>query len=328
MNPAAPGCAVAIAHPNVALVKYWGKRAGPGNLPATGSLSITLGGLSTRTRVCFDPALARDQVTVNGERDARVTDRVAACLDLLRHRAGVTYGALVESHNDFPTGAGLASSASGFAALVTAGAGALGLDIPAAELAGLARSGSGSAARSMYGGFVVLTNQGDTTACETVAAPADWPLCVVVAITTTGPKTVGSTDGMVASDRTSPYFRAWTDSHAADLVVALEALRRRDLARLGEVTEHNCLKMHAVMMTTRPPLLYWSAATLACIHRVRALREGGVPVYFTVDAGPQVKAICPPEAAARVAQELAQVPGVIRTLCSTPGEGAHLIGSD
>jgi diphosphomevalonate decarboxylase len=319
--------AVAVAHPNVALIKYWGKRARAGNLPATGSLSLVLGGLATETCVHFDPALPRDRVVLDGNEDPETTSRVSACLDLLRREAGVASFAAVTSHNDFPTGAGLASSASGFAALVTAGAGALGLHLNPQRLAEIARLGSGSAPRSLLGGVVLLTNRGETTVCEQLAAPADWPLDIVIAVTTAGPKVTSSREGMVLSEQTSPYYDAWVSTHASDLAAGLAAVRGRDFAALAELAEHNCLKMHAVMMTTRPPLLYWTPGTLACLHRIQALRRSGVPVFFTVDAGPQVKAVCLPTVAEAVAAELGAVPGVLQILRSPLGEGARLRAS-
>lgn len=319
--------AVAVAHPNVALIKYWGKRARAGNLPATGSLSLVLGGLATETSVRFDPGLSRDRVLLDGREDAETSARVSACLDELRREAGVSTRAAVESSNDFPTGAGLASSASGFAALVMAGAGALGLQLREQRLAEIARLGSGSAPRSLLGGVVLLTNRDATTVCEQVAAPADWPLEIVVAVTTAGPKETSSRIGMALSEETSPFYDAWVQTHGVDLAAGLSAVRARDFTALAELAEHNCLKMHAVMLTTRPPLIYWTPATLACLHRVQELRRAGVPVFFTVDAGPQVKAVCLPQAANDVAAALAGIPGVLRILRSPLGEGARLRGS-
>lgn len=316
--------ATAIAHPNVALIKYWGKRGGAGNLPATGSLSLVLGGLATVTSVRFEAGRRGDQVWLDGREDPDTAIRVTACLDALRAEAGVSDGALVESRNDFPTGAGLASSASGFAALLTAGAGALGLALSPERLAELARQGSGSAPRSLLGGIVVLKNAGETTTCRQVARPADWPLTVVVAVTTLVPKAMGSREGMRLSEQTSPYYESWVRTHPADLEAALSAVHARDFATLARLSEHNCLKMHAVMMATQPPLLYWSPATLACLHRIHALRAEGVPVFFTVDAGPQVKAVCLPEAVSRVSDALAAVPGVIRVIPCPLGEAARL----
>lgn len=318
--------ATAIAHPNIALIKYWGKRDAAHNLPAVGSLSITLDALRARTNVVVDPQAGADSVLLNGREDPVTAGRVTAVLDLLRRRSGIASAMRVVSENDFPTGAGLASSAAGFAALVTAAAAALGIGADAAELTEAARIGSGSAPRSLFGGFVLLRNGADGgVSCEPVLAPEDWPLSVIIAITTAGPKEISSRDGMTSSRETSPYYGEWLRSHDADLDAGLECVSQRDFVRLAELAEHNCLKMHAVMMTTRPPLLYWTPATLACLQAVRELRRTGTPVFFTIDAGPQVKAVCEPAASAKVAAALAAVPGVTRIIESGLGHGARLI---
>ena len=316
--------AVAIAHPNVALIKYWGKRATAGNLPATGSLSLVLGGLTTETLVRFEAGRQGDSVLLDGREEAETSARVSACLDLLRREAGVQDGAVVESRNDFPTGAGLASSASGFAALVVAAARALDLRLPATRLAEIARTGSGSAPRSLSGGIVLLKNQAATTVCTQLMAPADWPLEIVVAVTATGQKAISSRQGMALSEQTSPYYPAWVETHAGDLETGIAAVAKRDFPALADLAEHNCLKMHAVMLSTRPPLIYWTPATLACLQRVRELRAAGVPVFFTIDAGPQLKAVCLPEAASDVAAALAAIDGVRNVLRSPLGAGARL----
>ena len=321
--------ATAQAQPNIALVKYWGKREPALNLPAVPSLSVTLDSLWTRTRVAFDPDLAEDRFTLNDEAQAGELQKVTACLDLLRERAGVDCRARVESRNNFPTGAGLASSASGFAALVRAADRALELDLPAAELSALARRGSGSAARSIFGGFVEMQtgseSDGEAVACPLLAA-ADWPLEVVVAITSTDVKPVGSTEGMQLTAATSPYYEAWVAAAAQDIDVARRAVLERDFDALAAVSEHSCLKMHGLMLTAQPGLIYWNGATVECMHRVRELRADGVPVFFTIDAGPQLKALCQPEAAAMVAAALERLPSVRKVLTSRLGEGAQIIG--
>jgi len=318
--------ATAIAHPNIALIKYWGKRDDAQNLPAVGSLSITLGAMQSRTTVQFDPALRADRVVLNGREDAVATRRATRCLDRLRARAGLAEHALVESANDFVTGAGLASSASGFAALVTAGEAALGLRLSAAERADIARLGSGSAPRSLHGGFAILRNlDAGGVSCEPCLEATAWPLRVVIAVTSLAAKDVDSRDGMNRSRDTSPYYAEWVHSHAADLDAGEDCVRRRDFTALAELAEHSCLKMHAVMMATRPPLIYWTPATLACLQAVRELRGQGLAVFFTIDAGPQVKAVCTAEAAPQVARVLAAVPGVARIIESGLGPGAHLV---
>lgn len=313
------------ARSNIALVKYWGKADAALNIPAVGSISITLDKLWTDTSVRFDPALARDRLVLGGEERADRLDRVSRCLDLVRAKAGIALKAEVTSSNNFPTGAGLASSASGFAALVGAAAAALGMDWPARELSLLARRGSGSAARSIFGGFVDMHRgsnaDGSDSYAEPLADAASWPLTVIVAITERGEKAVGSGEGMTRSADSSPYYRAWIDSHAADMAVARRAIRARDFAALAEVAEASCLKMHAAAMSTTPPLIYWNGATLECLQRIGELKAKGLGLFFTIDAGPQVKAVCLPEAAGEVGRELSKLPGVKDVIVTGLGPG-------
>lgn len=322
--------ASARAGANIALVKYWGKRDAGLNLPAAGSISITLGGLETQTAVCPDSELDRDCFELDGVEQPPA--RVGDVLDRLRALAGVSVRCRVRSTNNFPTGAGLASSASGFAALVTAAAAALGLDLSARKRSELARLGSGSAARSIFGGFVEMDSGQLTDGSDAVAHPLldahDWPLDVVVAITDPAPKAVGSRDGMNHTMETSPYYPTWVDRVAGDLEVARKAIRQRDFEALAEVAEHSALKMHASMLAARPGLIYWHPGTVACLHAVRAMRAEGRGVFFTVDAGPQVKAVCLPGEAAQVARVLGSQSGVREVLISALGPGACLIGSD
>lgn len=322
--------AVAQAQPNIALVKYWGKRDAVLNLPAVGSLSVTLDSLWTRTRVQFDPALSDDEFSLNGAANAAQRARVSACLDLLRARAGVRWAARVDSHNNFPTGAGLASSASGFAALVVAASRALNLELAGRDLSIIARQGSGSAARSIFGGFVEMAKGERADGADAFARPllaaAEWPLTVVIAVTSQQVKSTGSTDGMELSRRTSPFYGEWLATSPADLDAARQAIATHDFAALAAVSEHSCLKMHALMLAAQPGLMYWRGATLECLHRVRALREReGLATFFTVDAGPQVKAICLPQDAERVAAALAEVAGVQAILTTPLGAGARLL---
>jgi len=324
--------AAAQAQPNIALIKYWGKRDVALNLPVVGSLSITLDSLWTRTSVQFDAALSQDEFLLDGRRDDAQLRRVAKCLDLLRARAGTHVRARVESSNNFPTGAGLASSASGFAALIVAGNAALDLDLSLAEQSIFARRCSGSAARSIFGGYVEWTRGKRDDGSDSLANPmldaSAWPLHVVVAITSKREKAIGSTEGMNRTADTSPYQRAWIDGQETDLVIARAAIQAHDFEKLADISEHSCLKMHALALAAQPGLLYWNAATMDCMHRVRALRASGVPVFFTIDAGPQVKAVCEPQAAAAVAAALREVPGVLDVVETGLGPAARLIELD
>lgn len=319
----------AIAQPNIALIKYWGKRDAALNLPAAGSLSITLDALHTRTRVRFDDALAADDITLNGARDEGQTRKIGAFLDLFRARAGVTTRAHVETGNDFPTGAGLASSASGFAALAIAADHALGLRLGACELSVLARRGSGSAARSIHGGFVEMAagtrDDGEDSFAKPLLDAGAWPLKVIVAITTRKKKAISSRAGMDHTRDTSPFYRDWIAAVPGDLADAHEAVEARDFEKLAQVAEASCLAMHAVMLSARPGLIYWNAATVGCIQCIRALQAEGVGVFFTIDAGPQVKAVCLPNHASRVADALLEVDGVEEVLLSGLGEAARIV---
>jgi diphosphomevalonate decarboxylase len=321
--------AQARARANFALVKYWGKADTRLNVPAVGSISITLESLWSDTVVELDSSLAADDFVLDGARRPEQSAKVSACLDLLRARAGVATRARVTSSNNFPTGAGLASSASGFAALVTAASAALGLELSPRELSVLARFGSGSAARSVFGGFVEMhagtAADGSDSYAEPLLDAAAWPLEVVIAVTAKGEKEVGSRSGMTRSAEFSPYYSAWVAAQPADLAAARRAIAARDFDALGEVAEHNCLKMHAAALAARPGLVYWNGATVECLHAVRRLRAEGLPVFFTVDAGPQVKAICTAASRARVATALAALPGVVEVLSSRLGPGVELL---
>ncbi|MDT8448575.1 MAG: diphosphomevalonate decarboxylase [Wenzhouxiangellaceae bacterium] len=324
-----PGAATAVARANFALVKYWGKRDRALNLPDVGSISITLDSLWTETRVEPDPALSDDEFILNDAPEAEGALRVSRLLDRMRALAGSALQARVTSRNNFPTGAGLASSASGFAALVTAADRAWALGLAPGKRSELARIGSGSAARSIFGGFVEMargerSDGSDAIACE-LAPRGHWPLEVVIAVSDRSRKPIGSTDGMELTARTSPFYPAWVANQPADLATARRAIAERDFEALAQVSEASALAMHGLAMSARPGLLYFNATTIECLHRVRQLRADGLGVFFTVDAGPQVKAVCLREAAGPVADALADVPGVRDIVRSTLGDGAQCI---
>ncbi|MEQ1503060.1 MAG: diphosphomevalonate decarboxylase [Myxococcota bacterium] len=308
---------VAVAHPNIALVKYWGKRDARLNLPAVPSLSLTLGGWSTRTAVTWGGD--RDVVVINGR---EVDDpKVRRVLD------GVVPGrgpCRVESTNDFPTGAGLASSASGFAALVVAAAGGA---LDDATLSALARRGSGSACRSVFGGFVEwplgVRDDGLDSVGVPIAPVDHWDVRMVVAVVSEGPKAVSSTDGMNRTQATSPFWAAWEALGPPLVDEARAAVLARDLERLGIAMERSTFAMHATMHAATPPLLYWQPATVALIHAVHALRRSGVGAWTTMDAGPQVKVLCLPgdvDAVTRAIDGLA-----VRTFVHGPGGPARIV---
>ncbi len=321
--------ATAQAQPNIALIKYWGKRQTKLNLPAVGSLSITLDSLWTRTYVRFDSGLEKDEFHLNGQLDTIRCRRVSQCLDLMRRRANISYCAAVVSENNFPTEAGLASSASGFAALVLASSKALGLDLTDEELSEIARQSSGSAARSIFGGFVEMElghcKDGSDAIAHPLIGPEEWPLHVVVVITSDRTKIIGSTEGMQRTSLSSPYYQAWIQNHVSDIEAAKHAIASRDFYALADISEHNCLKMHGLALSTRPALIYWNGATVECMNCVRDLRASGTAAFFTIDAGPQVKVVCAPSETQKVMDALRNVPGVLCVLNSCIGQGARLL---
>jgi diphosphomevalonate decarboxylase len=315
--------ASAQAQPNIALVKYWGKRDSEQNLPAVGSLSITLDTLWTTMDVEFSSDRDVDCLTVNGQADDRMLPRVSRCLD--RVAGSERCAASIVSRCNFPIAAGLASSASAFAALVVAADAALGGRRSRLELARLAGAASGSAARSLYAGFVELEAGEACIDLRELASPQDWPLEVIVAVTAAGAKPVSSGAAMTRSAESSPFYERWVEEQPHDLDTARSAVAHRDFNGLAAVAEHNCLKMHSVMWTSRPPVVYWNHTTLACMQRVRDLREGGLGVFFTIDAGPQVKAVCLGKDADAVAASLAGIDGVVDVMRSGLGPGARVV---
>ncbi len=332
MSADGPRRATALAQTNIALVKYWGKGDAANNVPATASLSLTLAELGTRTTVEWTDAIAEDEVVLGGRAlEGRPRERVVRFLELLRTRHGIAGRARVSSENTVPTGAGLASSASGFAALALAGTRAAGVVLDPTALSALARRGSASAARSIFGGFATLEPGTRADGEDTVARPLELPagapdVRLVVAVCGEGEKALSSTEGMNRTAATSPFYRGWVEAHAADYRAVTAALRARDLAAAGPVVERNALRMHAAALGADPPILYWRPATVAALEVVWALRARGILAFATIDAGPHVKVLCAPADAAEVAAALDRAPGVVRTHVCSPGPGVRLEG--
>lgn len=319
----------ARANVNVALVKYWGKRDQALNLPATGSISLTLDGLWVDATCAFDAdGPDEDEYVIDGEAAAGPDgDRLRRFVELVRSEASVRSAARVRTTSGVPKGVGLASSAAAFASLALAASRAAGLRLEPPALSALARRGSGSAARSIFGGFVEWHRgeraDGRDSMAEPLVGPDAWPVRMVVAVTSTARKPVSSREGMERA-ATSPLYPAWVETAERDLAEARRAIAARDLEALGLVAEHSALKMHAIGLAARPPLLYWRGATVECVHRVWALRAEGTRAFVTIDAGPQVKVLCDASDAERVAAALREIPGVERVLTCAPGDGAKV----
>lgn len=319
----------ARARANIALAKYWGKLDRRLNLPAVPSVSLTLDRLVTETQVTFDPALKEDRIVLDGRRlNPGKTKRMVEVLRTIRKEAGITLRAEVRSENHFPTAAGLASSASGFAALVAATRQAAGLPLDMNAMGRLARRSSASAARSLYGGFCELP-AGKTNDDRLCAKPLHdehhWPeLRLVVALTATGPKDVGSTDGMERSRKTSPLYDAWVAAAPGLTRKVKKGLREKNLELLGRAMEQSTMSFHSCAHSSDPPLVYWRPATLAALETIRGLRKKGVSVYATMDAGPHVKSLCEKADLRRVTHALKRTEGVLDVWTCGPGAGIEM----
>jgi diphosphomevalonate decarboxylase len=321
--------ATAQSHPNIAFIKYWGDREPLLHLPASGSISMNLDGLYSRTQVTFDPTLAADQLTLDGKKmSGAPLVRVSKLLERVRQMAGLRQFAAVTSNNNFPMGAGIASSASAFAALSLAAATAAGITLNEQELSRLARTGSGSACRSVPAGFVEWqAGDGDASSYAFSIAPPDyWDLVDCIAIVSQVHKPTGSSEGHALAD-SSPLQAARLEGATRRLELCRKAILERDFAGLTDVVELDCNLMHAVMMTSAPPLLYWQPVTLAVMHAVVDWRQDGLPVCYTIDAGPNVHVLCSSQHRAQVTARLAQIPGVERLLTARPGGAARLLES-
>ncbi|WP_080145588.1 diphosphomevalonate decarboxylase [Marinilactibacillus piezotolerans] len=315
------------AHTNIALIKYWGKENEALIIPKNNSLSLTLDAFYTDTKVTFKADLAADELILDGEKqDQTALKKVSAVLDLIREKAGMTEFATVESVNYVPTAAGLASSASGLAALAGAANEAAGLNLSSEALSRLARRGSGSASRSIYGGFVEWEKGTDDQ--TSVARPVDdanWDIGMLFIIVKDAKKDVSSRDGMRRTVETSPFYDGWLATLDRDLAEMKAAISEQDIDKVGTIAERNALKMHATTLGANPPFTYWSADSMVAMDAVRTLRKEGHSVYFTMDAGPNVKVICKQSEMKTIKQALCAYFGEEQIISAAPGPGIQVM---
>lgn len=316
--------ATAIAPANIAFIKYWGKKDDALRLPLNASISMNLSSAYTTTTVEFSKEYNTD--LVEGAFTPKEIQRIIAHLERIRGRAGVTLKARVMTKNSFPKGAGIASSASGFAALTVAAAGALGLKLSEKELSILARLGSGSACRSIPDGFVEWEEgQSSETSFARSIYPADhWDLRDIVCLVTSKQKDVGSSSGM-ENVKTSPLLDKRLAAIPGRIAKMKEALKIKNIQLLGEVIEEDCLDMHAVMQSQTPPLNYWTDETRQIMDAVRQWRKEGLSVYFTIDAGPNVHLICEGKDEKEVVRKITEIGGVREVIINKPAKGALLV---
>ncbi len=323
--------ATALASPNIAFIKYWGNRDHALRLPANGSLSMNLGGLHTRTTVAFDPGLDADTLTLNDQpASPQATRRASQLIERVRHHAGSSQYARITSENNFPAGAGIASSASAFAALALSASAAAGLDLDERALSRLARTGSGSACRSVPGGFCEWlpdesnAGVGADSYARSIAPAEHWDLADCIAVVSSAHKDTGSTEGHRLA-KTSPLQAARVASAPQRLDQCRKAIRDCDFEALAAIAELDSNLMHAVMQTSTPPLLYYLPPTVAVMQAVTAWRAAGLPAFYTIDAGPNVHVLTPRPYEGEVIERLRAIPGVQQVITAHPGGPARLV---
>ena len=319
--------ATAKAHTNIALVKYWGKKDQDLIIPQTDSLSLTLNEFYTTTTVNFDNHLTSDLVAIDQHiLSKKEAQKVAHVLDIVRQLSGIKSFARVDSINHVPTAAGLASSASAFAALAGAASVAAGLNLSSRDLSRLARRGSGSATRSIYGGLVEWQKgtDDDSSFAQPVLENVDFPIEMLAVLVDTKKKKVSSRYGMQSSVETSPYYDAWRQVVANDMVAIKKAIKAKDIDQIGHIDEENALRMHALTFSADPGFTYFNGETLTIIKAVEDLRNQGVNCYYTMDAGPNVKVIYDRGNRNKIVEELSNIVGPERLVVSQPGPGIKI----
>ncbi len=321
----------AISPINMALVKYWGKRDEDLILPHNSSISVTLDGFYSHTTVDFDKKYLDDVFILNNEeveKESKAYKKyIGRFLKIVREKTGQKLKVKIVSKNNFPTSSGIASSASGFSALATAINSSLDLNLDKRELSQLARMGSGSATRSIYGGFVKWNkgekDDGSDSYAEQIIK--DWSdFRMIICIASLEEKRVKSRAGMAQSIKTSPMYDGWLASVGKDLESLEKGLKERDFSLVGKVSEENCLKLHSVMMTTKPSLIYWNDVTVRIIQSIINWREEGLESYFTIDAGSQVNVMCLKNDVKKMVKKLEEIGGIKSLVVSQPGEGARI----
>lgn len=318
--------ATAIAHPNIAFIKYWGNIDDALRLPQNGSISMNLAELSTRTMVTFDSSLPRDIFDLNGIRQGGAAlERVSAHLNVIRGIRGFSTPAHILSETNFPVGAGLASSAAAFAALTVAAVRAAGIEMSEKDLSRLARRGSGSAARSIPAGYVEWlkgTSDLDSYAVS-IATPNHWDLVDCIAVVESTHKPTGSSEGHRLAP-TSPLQAARVADAARRLELCRDAINHRDFDLLARVIELDSNLLHAIALTSTPPVYYWRPITIELMLQVQAWRRTGIPCAFTIDAGPNVHIICESTKAEDIKLKLNSISGIEIVFISKAGGAARL----
>lgn len=321
--------ATARAPANIAFIKYWGKTDSWTRVPANNSVSMCLSEFHTLCTVEISEQFAEDMVSFRGEAVVAggELERITQVLARVRKLTGQSLFARVATRNNFPKATGIASSASGFAALSAAAVEVYGAKLNQRELSVFARQASGTACRSVPDGFVEwLSDDGaGESYAVSVHSPDWWNICDVVAIVTKKMKKVSSTEGHALA-QTSPFYQARLLGMPAKVMALKQALAQKDFSHFGALLEAEALNMHAICLTSTPAVVYWEAPTMSMIRSIVEWRErGAVESYFTIDAGPTVHAICRAEDSGELAQRLAAIAGVREVVVNKPGLGVRLV---
>ena len=320
----------ARAHTNIALIKYWGKRDKKLFLPYTSSLSMTLDAFYTDTSVAFNHS-DKDEFYLNGEKQGeKETEKISRFIDLFRNEAKSQEKVTVKSQNFVPTAAGLASSASAFAALSLALNHLFELHFSLEKLSTFSRKGSGSSTRSLFGGLVEWDKGEDdkTSFAHPLLDKEHVPCEMIICLINGKEKEISSRDGMELTVKTSPFFEGFVKASSIDLKEMKEAIQRKDAKAMGEIAERNALRMHATMLGANPPFTYFEPKSIETIQFVRSLRQEGIPCYITMDAGPNVKVIVPKQYTQEVYERLQTLFSKEQLIKASAGPGAYIIEKD
>jgi diphosphomevalonate decarboxylase len=318
--------ATAVAPSNIAFVKYWGRKDEVLRLPENGSISMCLSGLETTTTVEFSEEFENDEIVINGVKEELENNRAVKHLNRIRELAKIDWKAKVDTSNNFPTGTGLSSSASGFAALTLAASTASGLNLSEKELTIFARQGSGSACRSIPDGFVEWKdgNTSEESYAESIFPHDYFDIADIVAVVSTEKKFLATSEGQ-KSARTSPFFPERLKLIRGKINEVKQMISAKDFTKFGELIEAEALEFHSILFTSNPPLFYWTPQTVAVMKYVQALRREGLEAYFTINTGQDVHVICRAENSEKIADKLSELPEVIKTIINKPSEGARIV---
>jgi diphosphomevalonate decarboxylase len=316
----------AIAPSNIAFIKYWGRKKDESlRLPANGSISMNLSNLLTTTTVEFSHNFKEDEIIFNGKKETAPDNRTIKHVDRIRSIAKIKTKAKIVTENNFPTGTGLSSSASGFAALTVAVSSAAGLNLSEKNLSILARLGSGSACRSIPSGFVEWLD-GDTSESSyslSLYPPGYWDISDVVVITSTQKKDIPSSTGHTIAN-SSVFFETRQKNIKQKIIDCKQYLKEKNFQKLGKLAEAEALELHAIYLTSNPSLIYLLPSTLRVMHAVKKWREEGLEVFFTLNTGQDIHLLCEKKNAERVSKLASSVEGVQKTIINKSSKGTYL----